>query len=350
MVTQNWGLDEMIAKRKWLLCVGILILFFPGSASYGAELPSSVKVSIPDYMVTTKDGLDYVDIPGGEVLLAEEGRPRVPYYVKSIDYPEGYRVQDVILKERSGLKTTTGLRLPVVILSPKPKLPIEMKKGWYPEKEYEWRVWDNPDGSTTLVISIYPFYYNPETTEVKFYRNYRFEIEYIVSKVKITALSTDKDAYKPGDRVTVDVRLNNSGETRDVVVNLLIKEYGSNRTTEGLPVRTLKGLIGDASYSTTWNTDNIEPGYYYVEATLTDASGSTLDRKTTDFAIAVSVIEHPRWDINEDAAVGPEDLAVLAAHYGESTAYPYPRYDINQDGEVDYKDLAMLGAHYGERY
>jgi len=107
--------------------------------------------------VTAIDNLDYVEIPGGEVLVEEEGRPRVPYYIKSIDYPEGHRVQEVILKERSGLVTATGLRLPVVILSQYPELPVEMKAGWYPEEEYGWRLWENPDGSTTLVIELYPF-------------------------------------------------------------------------------------------------------------------------------------------------------------------------------------------------
>ena len=302
----------MIAKRKWLFWVGILILFFLGSASYGAELPSSVKVSIPDYMVTTKDGLDYVDIPGGEVLLAEEGRPRVPYYVKSIDYPEGYRVQDVILKERSGLKTTTGLRLPVVILSPKPRLPIEMKKGWYPEKEYEWRVWDNPDGSTTLVIYMYPFYYNPETTDVKFYRNYKFDINYIVSTVAITGLAVDKDVYPPKDKVIIDMLLNNSGKAQDVVVNTVIKQYGSNEIVDGLPLKALKNFVGEGAFSVEWSTGETEPGYYYAEATLTDASGNVLDKKIVGFGIQVSGAEEKPTPTPTPTPTPPGFEAILA--------------------------------------
>ena len=57
-----------------------------------------------------------------------------------------------------------------------------------------------------------------------------------------------------------------------------------------------------------------------------------------------------RWDINEDGTVNYIDLAMLSAHWGETTTPPYPRYDINEDGTVNYIDLAMLSAHWGETY
>ena len=58
----------------------------------------------------------------------------------------------------------------------------------------------------------------------------------------------------------------------------------------------------------------------------------------------------PAWDINADYKADYKDLAILGAHYGESTSSPYPAWDINRDGLVNYKDLAILGAHYGEAY
>lgn len=254
----------------------------------GAEHLSFIEVSIPDYIVTTIGNLDYVEFPEGEILVEEEGRPMVPYYIKSIDYPQGYRVQEVILQERSGSVTATGLRLPVVILDPSPELPIEMKDGWYPEEEYDWRLWENPDGSTTLMIQLYPFYYNPETTAVKFYRNYRFDIEYIISNVEITALYPDKDIYALGDEVTLDIRLNNQGEMQDVIANVLIKQYGSDVTVAGLPLRSLKELAGNASLTVEWDSGETEEGYYYAEVTLSDTTGNILDKETAGILIEVS--------------------------------------------------------------
>ena len=275
-------------KKRWIPgVVSLLLAFLLSGISYAAEPPSSLEISIPDYTVTTMGSLDYVGIPDGEILLAEEGRPRVPYYATSIDYPKGYKVQDVILEERSGLITTTGLELPVVVIGPPSEL-LEVKKGWYPEEEYKWKAWDNPDGSTTLIITMYPFYYDPETTDVKFYKNYRFDIEYIISSVTITALSTDKDVYEPGDEVTLDIRLNNHGEMHDVIVSVLIKQYGSDVTVAGLPLRSLKELAGNASLTAEWDSSETEEGYYYAEVSLKDTAGNTLDKKTIGILIEVS--------------------------------------------------------------
>ena len=276
-------------KTRWILGVVILLLASsPTSISYGAESPSSIELSIPDYTVTSVGGLDYVEIPGGEILLAEEGRPRVPYYTTSVDYPKGYRVQDVILRERSGLMMATGLRLSIVVIDPNPELAIEMKKGWYPEEDYKWRIWEHRDGCTLLVITMYPFYYDPETTDAKFYKNYCFDIEYVISSVSITSLTLAKETYEPGDKVPIDIWLHNSGETQDVIVNTVIKQYGSDETEAGLPLRSLKNLAGDASLTAEWDTSGTEPGYYYAEVALADTAGNVLDKKTVGVPIQVS--------------------------------------------------------------
>lgn len=279
-------------KGLWLSIILALGLFLGGiSYANGAEPPSVLEVVVPDYEVDTIGGLDYVDIPGGHILLVD-GKPRVPYYSVSVDYPNGYRIQEVTLAERSELLTATGLKLPTVVMQPlsspgSQSSPIG-NEGWYPKEDYNWRVWENADGSTTLVISIYPFYYNPETTDVKFYKSYRFDIEYIVSSVEVTALYLDKDIYAPGDEVRVDIWLKNSGETQDVVVGTVIKQYGSDEIVAGLPLRSLKNLAGEASLTAEWDSSGADEGYYYAEVTVTDTAGNTLDRETVGFPVEVS--------------------------------------------------------------
>ena len=88
---------------------------------------------------------------------------------------------------------------------------------------------------------------------------------------------------------------------------------------------------------------------YEVILTVTDNEGA-FDTSTRFVTVAAPVVtgEHPRWDINEDGKVDYKDLAILGAHYGDTTEPPYPRYDINQDGRVDLYDRNLLVGHYKE--
>jgi len=251
-------------------------------------------VTVPDYEVTTRDGLDYVEIPDGQLLLIPD-MPMVPYYATSVDYAMGYEVTDVVLTERSGLATATGLNLPTVSMDRggDGSENLETLSGsadseWYPDEEYRWQIIENPDGNTTLLIMMYPFYYNSLTTDVKFYKNYKFEINYTISNVEIAALTTDKDVYPEGGDVLVNLWLNNSGDAQDVLVDAVVKAGGSGEVIDGLLLRTLKGFEGIASFSPRWNSDGIEPGYYFVEVTLKDTSGNMLDRKTEMFRLGIS--------------------------------------------------------------
>jgi hypothetical protein len=254
----------------------------------------SLNVEIPDYVVTTRDSLDYVEIPNGDLWL-EEGRYQIPFYSNSIDYPRGYRVQGVTLTNRSGLVTDTGLHLPVTIMergSPgsKANRNATPPAGWFPElgKKYEWKVIENPDKTTTLLIIMYPFYYNGQTTDVEFYKNYSFTVNYTASDVEITSLTTDKDSYPQGDPVQIHMGINNAGDAQDIVVSTIIKPYGSDTIVDSLPLSTLSNLSGYASFSDQWDSTGVAPGYYAVEVTLKDTTGNVLDRKTHMFRLGIS--------------------------------------------------------------
>ncbi len=258
------------------------------------ELPlSSLKVSIPKYEVNTTAGEDYVNIPGGDILL-EDGKPRVPYYTVKMDFPVGYKIQDIELVAKSDLSTTDGFNLPTTVMmldSLENGLFAEAKtdgEEWYPTEDFDWRVIPNGDGSSTLVLMVYPFYYNQLTTGVRFYQDYSFEINYTKSAVEIVTLRTDKDAYQQGDDILVNLWLNNSGDAQDVLVDAVVKSRGSGEVISGLLLRTLKDFAGLASFSPQWDGDGFEPGYYFVEVTLKDTSGNVLDRKTEMFRLGIS--------------------------------------------------------------
>ncbi len=283
-------------SNRRLLAIFVAISLILGASSYahGAEPQSALEVTVPDYEVSTVANLDYVDIPGGHVLLVD-GKPRVPYYSVSVDYPKGHRVQKVTLAERSGLVTATGLKLPTVVMEPwsfsGSGLSPDGNEGWYPKEEYNWKVWDNPDGSATLVLIIYPFYYNPKTTDVKFYKNYTFDIKYIFSSVSIVCVAMDRNVYDPGDHVKIDIKLKNEEKPQDVILIATVKKDIAGKIMYTFPQKSLKDLAGDDSLSLRWKTKGFPTGDYNVEVKLKDKSGNTLDKKNVAFRIGNPICE-----------------------------------------------------------
>ncbi len=53
------------------------------------------------------------------------------------------------------------------------------------------------------------------------------------------------------------------------------------------------------------------------------------------------------WDLNEDGAVGLEDLATLLAHFGTGAGAGWADGDVDADGDVNLPDLAEVLARFG---
>ena len=291
-----------------------------------ADPPSMLNVTVPNYQVTSRGGLDTARIPGGSMLLTPD-LPMVPIYVVTQDYPAGYRIQDVTLAARSGLTTATGLRLPLASGAQAgdadANLAVAQRAGlapdaagWYPEPVFKWHVSQHPDGVTTLIITVYPFYYNALTTDVQFYKDYRFEIRRTVSSVALGEVMTDKAAYAPGEPVNVHLGLRNTGAGQNVVVHAVIRRYSSDQLIDGLLLRSLIAVNGAATFATRWDAaaaGTATPGMYYVEVTLADATGNQLDRKTAPFTLGVTAGEITRFSVTPQTyKPGDSILATLA--------------------------------------
>jgi len=263
------------------------------TASPPGEPVSPLEIYVPDYVVTTHDGLDFVTIPGGSQILNPD-QPLVPYYYYTAEIASGYRIQDVTMTNRTSLTTTTGLILPLVDISTDVEnsadsaglaTPVE---GFYPEEDFDWETFENPDGTTSLVIRVYPFYYNALTTDVRFYQRYAFHIDYTTTDVEITTLSTDRDVYRQGDVVRVAIGLENTGAPQDAIVRAVIKRYGSDEIVDGLLLHMLDDLEGAATFEPRWQSAFHPWGDYYVEATLEDSEGNTLRRAMARFTLGIT--------------------------------------------------------------
>jgi hypothetical protein len=241
------------------------------------------------------DGFDDVEIPGGLTLLVQEA-PQVPYYAYTIDYPVGFEINDVVLDERSGLVTSSGLNLPLTTLGPNGNdatstVAAVAQGDWFPEKAYTWHTVGNTDGSVTLVIDIYPFLYSSTTTAVNFYKTYRFNVDYVLSEVSIQDVTTDKGTYEREEEVAIDLDILGSATGQDVYVSAFVTPYGSDEVIQGLLLEKLADLQGHASFSPRWDSTGAAPGYYAAHVVLKDAVGNLLDKQTAVLRLGVAVGE-----------------------------------------------------------
>lgn len=264
--------------RKFRCYPAIICFSLAVQMVIAAEPPTSVRLTIPDYVVSKMGDIDKVVIPDGYILEAEDGRPQVPYYIKKVDFSKGYRIQNVLMKERSGLKEDSGLKLPIVMPT-KPVGKVEIKEDIYPQEDFNWNALYNYDGTGTLVIYAYPLFYDPKTTKVKFYTEYEFEIEYIKTTVGIADIRTDKPVYEPGDKIMVNVQLTNSGKPQDVSVAAAVYFVYSTESEADIPARTVQRLGKTDSVSLGWKTADFPTGDYEIEAFVKDDAGNELDRE-----------------------------------------------------------------------
>ena len=258
------------------------------------EPPPELALTMPDYVVTSADGVDHVRIPGG-ALRRTPGTPVIPYFVEELAVAPGYRVQDVTLIERSGLVADTGLVLPTAVdgiaagvgmAAVGPAAP-GTAQAWDPAVDFEWETFEEPGGGTTLAIRVFPFRYNALTTDVEFYRHYRFSIRSTESGAAITSLATDKAAYGPGAVVMIDLVVHVDAAPQDVVVSAQVRSHGSGDSVAGLLLDMLEGIQGRATYALRWNPAGVPHGNYIIETLLLNGEGDVLDRAMAEFSLGI---------------------------------------------------------------
>ena len=252
------------------------------------------QVTIPDFEVTVTDtGLDAVEIPGGETW-GKAYEYRVPYWIESMNYAPGQRVQDVVLTAQAGLVITTGLHLPTT--TPEIRCPdcaplastAAVTPTWFPalEKPYRWQITENPDGSSTLDVTIYPFYYYSPTTDVRFYQDWSFDIDVFTTTVNILDLQLMQATYRLTDTVAATLVVDNSGVEQPVIVQPVITSLSEDVET-ALPLRALHAITGTSMLDLVI-TETLAAGDYVLDVTLVDMAGHVLDTEVAEFAVGVA--------------------------------------------------------------
>ncbi len=248
------------------------------------EPPTAITVTVPDFVVEEYDGYDHVTIPGGETLSAPN-LPMVPVFTHDVTLPSGYRVQEVSLLSRSAPTTTEGLHLFCGVQEPdatgKQSGALSTLSDWWPTDPFQWEAEDNPDGTSTLHIHLYPFTYNAATLQGLFYKEYALQVRYTISPLEITLAEQGPLGYGPGEETAALLWLENSGQPTDAVVSATVRRETPGGESQGLLLRTLTDMQGLAYFPLRWDTEGFEPGQYRIDVEVHDMGGDLLDSAVT---------------------------------------------------------------------
>jgi len=271
-----------------------------GTIDAATEPLSTIDIEVPDINISRINGADYVEIPNGFTLY-EPGKPQVPGYQVFYKFPTECHVQDINLVSRSEPEIRSGLLIPNTVISipgePSPvQLSTDEEIDHWPDDIFTWDYEEGTD-ENTLIITVFPFVYNPLTLQARFYQNFSFDIEYTQSDVRIAGLTTDKSVYTIGERVKTTVEFGDGqpGEIpptgREIVASYRIIDICTGEITGGSTIDTLKDFHGNAAFSATWDSTGSAPGYYQIDFELRDTNGDLIDHSFELFRLGTPLGE-----------------------------------------------------------
>jgi len=271
----------------------IIHIYFPLRAD---TPPANLSITIPDYNVEEINGFHHATIPDGK-LMSVFGKPEIPYYSVSINYEKNYKVQNVEIVERSGMSTDEGLNIPVVITEKETERLLETNE-WYPSEDINWSIDENPNDTTTLNISLFPFFYNPSTKQVNFYKKYEIKIDYIYSSIFIDNISSENSESDSGVFINFDVK-STDVKVRDLIAGVTINREDST-LVESLPIKELSEVSGESSVTIKWDNSTGLTGPFYAEAEIRDLSNNILDKKKTYFSCGYSMLTIENYSVTPE--------------------------------------------------
>jgi plastocyanin len=267
--------------------------------------PTRVSVTVPDYVVERVGNVDHVSIPGGQMLVEEDGSPVVPYSIRTVELPAGWRVQDVVLKSRTGMRTDSGLRLPTVQPDSGPAVPA--LKRPFPDREFGWSA--RYEKSPALHIFVYPFRYEPATGQAQFYKEHEFEVRYARSTVRLKSVASDRAACEPGDTARLEVVFENTGPEQHASVTVVALRVGK----KPVEVASRDASIGRSdTLPFAWHTRGVATGVYDVEVVVRDPEGNELDRNGTTLRVGIPRGEITAFRVEPDVFRVGDDIKLVA--------------------------------------
>ena len=276
---------------------------------------ATVDVSVPDPTVEEIGGAHRVSI-AGEEMTYEEGKPQVPVYTAFFDYPARTQIQQVRLVSRSTPQLFTNLNIPAArfaipgSLESKASAEAAPNPEWWPEKVLKWHVVENPYTST-LALTIYPFYYNSLIHEGLFYKDYMFDIQTTESPVEVTQITTDADTLPLGGIAKMEVEIeNHAAQGAEVTVRAVMENSASGEMVDGLLLKTLTDLQGKASFALEWSSAGKPAADYAMHVEVLDAQGHLLDQAYHTIQVGLKQADLTALEITPTSVLAGEPVQI----------------------------------------
>lgn len=213
-----WGYDRKTLWEFVLYGDPLLNPVFPKElteSKASSKIASSTRVlmDIPEYDHRTVNGFDIIEISGTE-LHVERGYPIIPMITKKYTIPADEELTAVNLIDAYGQNLPGTFKLPIgqawsaVQSIPETELYIT---GNYPGKLYKMSVYQETDGSKTLVLTVAPLQYNPKTGQVFLYRHIELEIVAEPSTLDVTPPNWEIESILPKESALQTFSIKNSG-------------------------------------------------------------------------------------------------------------------------------------------
>lgn len=298
----------------FIVLISIAFSIFRTNQSKADSPPTTISVSLKDFIQSkTDEGLDLIEIEDGS-LTAEIGKPVVPYLQKKYLFSKEYSIQSVDMLVREDLKEGTGLKLPVFKfendqLNHQEKITKAPDAQFYPPQTYTFDIDENEDGTKLLTVTIFPFFYNAQTTDFQYYRKFEFSVLFINSFIHITSFTPEKPIYEPIETPHFDAIIHYEDSKPAYVVAQLTIEDESNHVIASLPIEELTDLpTGEVNVSFNWINNNNITGNLLARLELNDKEGNLLDFKRSSFTVGSSDAKISEFRISKDRIVPKEPI------------------------------------------
>jgi len=290
-------------RLYWIISV-VLVLILSGWAfhkdffpSIQADSPPSIiELTLLDFTIESNEGEDIVVIPDC-VFTSEVDKPYLPVILKSYPYSQGFAIQNVSLEIKDQVKEGTGIRIPNYQFEADREqkgdmIPFKEASEWYPEEEFEWEIDENPDGTKNLLLTVYPFSYNHQTTEYRYFQHFKFTVDFIPTYLQIKSFEPEKDVYDSEETVVFSANFQyQDTQVIQALANLYITDI-NNQVVDSLPMVDLADIEAEENKANfEWKNEKRLIGHYQAVLEIRDYDSKLLDFKRTSIQIGRPMVK-----------------------------------------------------------